>query len=234
MANLAILGAVVFGFALVLAPHEGIDRHGADAVRQRPVWSRDGPDSWRSAARGTAGRRRARWCSSSPSSRSCCCCSRTPRASTCARCAGTAAGAAPVHRAAADDRPRARRWRSRCSATSSPGSARSSRPSSRRPTRRSGRRSSPIRRCRCGPPGPERGERPQRRRLGAVPHAVHRARGGGGGIGGGWLRFTVEQIGYGALIGAAAGVAGGVALRRAAARGGPCRCSSSWGSPRSR
>jgi NhaP-type Na+/H+ or K+/H+ antiporter len=39
------------------------------------------------------------------------------------------------------------------------------------------------------------------------------------GLGGGWLRFAVEQIGYGTLIGAAAGVAGGVALRRAAARG---------------
>ena len=39
------------------------------------------------------------------------------------------------------------------------------------------------------------------------------------GLGGGWLRFAVEQIGYGTLIGVAAGVAGGVALRRAAARG---------------
>jgi len=39
------------------------------------------------------------------------------------------------------------------------------------------------------------------------------------GLGGGWLRFAVEQIGYGTLIGAAAGVAGGMALRRAAARG---------------
>ena len=39
------------------------------------------------------------------------------------------------------------------------------------------------------------------------------------GLGGGWLRFAVEQIGYGTLIGAAAGVAGGVALRRASARG---------------
>ena len=39
------------------------------------------------------------------------------------------------------------------------------------------------------------------------------------GLGGGWLRFAVEQIGYGTLIGAAAGVAGGVVLRRASARG---------------
>ena len=39
------------------------------------------------------------------------------------------------------------------------------------------------------------------------------------GLGGGWLRFAAEQIGYGTLIGAAAGVAGGVALRRASARG---------------
>ena len=39
------------------------------------------------------------------------------------------------------------------------------------------------------------------------------------GLGGGWLLFAVEQIGYGTLIGAAAGVAGGVALRRASARG---------------
>ena len=39
------------------------------------------------------------------------------------------------------------------------------------------------------------------------------------GLGGGWVRFAVEQIGYGTLIGAAAGVAGGVALRSAAARG---------------
>ena len=39
------------------------------------------------------------------------------------------------------------------------------------------------------------------------------------GLGGGWLRFAVEQIGYGTLIGAAAGVAGGVALRRASQRG---------------
>ena len=39
------------------------------------------------------------------------------------------------------------------------------------------------------------------------------------GLGGGWLRFAAEQIGYGTLIGAAAGVAGGVALRRAAQRG---------------
>ena len=33
-----------------------------------------------------------------------------------------------------------------------------------------------------------------------------------------WLRFAVQQIGYGALIGAAAGAAGGLALRRAAGR----------------
>ena len=39
------------------------------------------------------------------------------------------------------------------------------------------------------------------------------------GLGGGWLRFAAEQIGYGTLIGAAAGVAGGVALRRASGRG---------------
>ena len=39
------------------------------------------------------------------------------------------------------------------------------------------------------------------------------------GLGGGWLRFAVEQIGYGTLVGAAAGVAGGVALRRASERG---------------
>jgi NhaP-type Na+/H+ or K+/H+ antiporter len=39
------------------------------------------------------------------------------------------------------------------------------------------------------------------------------------GIEGGWLRFTLEQIGYGAVIGAAAGAAGGLALRRAAAVG---------------
>jgi NhaP-type Na+/H+ or K+/H+ antiporter len=39
------------------------------------------------------------------------------------------------------------------------------------------------------------------------------------GLGGGWLCFAVEQIGYGTLIGAAAGVADGVALRRASARG---------------
>jgi len=39
------------------------------------------------------------------------------------------------------------------------------------------------------------------------------------GLGGGWVRFAVEQIGYGTLIGAAAGVAGGVALSRASARG---------------
>ncbi len=39
------------------------------------------------------------------------------------------------------------------------------------------------------------------------------------GLEGGWLRFAAEQIGYGTLIGLAAGVAGGVALRRASARG---------------
>ena len=39
------------------------------------------------------------------------------------------------------------------------------------------------------------------------------------GLGGGWFRFAVEQIGYGTLIGVAAGVAGGFALRRAAERG---------------
>jgi NhaP-type Na+/H+ or K+/H+ antiporter len=38
-------------------------------------------------------------------------------------------------------------------------------------------------------------------------------------IDGGWVRFALEQIGYGALIGVACGVVGGVALRRAAARG---------------
>jgi NhaP-type Na+/H+ or K+/H+ antiporter len=35
----------------------------------------------------------------------------------------------------------------------------------------------------------------------------------------GWLTFALEQIGYGALIGSAAGFAGGLALRRAAVRG---------------
>jgi sodium/hydrogen antiporter len=35
----------------------------------------------------------------------------------------------------------------------------------------------------------------------------------------GWLQFALEQIGYGTLIGAAVGAAGGVALRRAAERG---------------
>jgi sodium/hydrogen antiporter len=35
----------------------------------------------------------------------------------------------------------------------------------------------------------------------------------------GWLRFAVEQIGYGTLIGVAVGGAGGLALRRAAERG---------------
>jgi NhaP-type Na+/H+ or K+/H+ antiporter len=39
------------------------------------------------------------------------------------------------------------------------------------------------------------------------------------GAGGGWLRFTVEQIGFGALIGVAAGALGGLALLRAAERG---------------
>jgi sodium/hydrogen antiporter len=39
------------------------------------------------------------------------------------------------------------------------------------------------------------------------------------GIEGGWVRFALEQIGYGALIGGACGVVGGAALRRAAARG---------------
>ena len=38
------------------------------------------------------------------------------------------------------------------------------------------------------------------------------------GLDGGWLRFAFEQIGYGTLIGVAAGVVGGVALRRASAR----------------
>jgi len=35
------------------------------------------------------------------------------------------------------------------------------------------------------------------------------------GVEGGWLQFTLEQIGYGALVGAAVGAAGGWALRRA-------------------
>jgi NhaP-type Na+/H+ or K+/H+ antiporter len=39
------------------------------------------------------------------------------------------------------------------------------------------------------------------------------------GIEGGWVRFALEQIGYGVLIGGACGVVGGLALRRAAARG---------------
>ena len=39
------------------------------------------------------------------------------------------------------------------------------------------------------------------------------------GIEGGWLQFTLEQIGLGALIGAAVGAAGGLALRRAVAAG---------------
>ena len=100
------------------------------------------------------------------------------------------------------------------------GSARSSRPCWLPPMRRSGRRSSRIR------PLPLR----IRQSLnvesglndgGSVPFltlfiALAAAEEG---LGGGWLRFAVEQIGYGTLIGAAAGVAGGVALRRAAARG---------------
>jgi sodium/hydrogen antiporter len=39
------------------------------------------------------------------------------------------------------------------------------------------------------------------------------------GFDGGWGRFALEQIGYGALIGAIAGVAGGLALLHAAERG---------------
>jgi NhaP-type Na+/H+ or K+/H+ antiporter len=39
------------------------------------------------------------------------------------------------------------------------------------------------------------------------------------GVEGGWLQFTIEQVGYGALIGGAAGFGGGFALRRAAERG---------------
>jgi sodium/hydrogen antiporter len=38
------------------------------------------------------------------------------------------------------------------------------------------------------------------------------------GVGGGWLRFTVEQIGFGALVGVAVGALGGLALLRAAQR----------------
>jgi len=38
------------------------------------------------------------------------------------------------------------------------------------------------------------------------------------GVGGGWLRFTAEQIGFGALVGVAAGALGGLALLRAARR----------------
>src|SRR5215207_2458403 len=38
------------------------------------------------------------------------------------------------------------------------------------------------------------------------------------GLEGGWVRFAVEQIGYGTLIGVAAGAVGGAALRRAADR----------------
>jgi sodium/hydrogen antiporter len=39
------------------------------------------------------------------------------------------------------------------------------------------------------------------------------------GIDDGWLRFALQQIGYGTLIGIAVGAAGGLALRRASARG---------------
>jgi NhaP-type Na+/H+ or K+/H+ antiporter len=39
------------------------------------------------------------------------------------------------------------------------------------------------------------------------------------GLEGGWARFALEQIGYGTLIGAIAGVAGGLGLLRAAERG---------------
>jgi sodium/hydrogen antiporter len=39
------------------------------------------------------------------------------------------------------------------------------------------------------------------------------------GIEGGWLQFTLEQIGYGTLIGGAVGFGGGLALRLAAERG---------------
>ena len=39
------------------------------------------------------------------------------------------------------------------------------------------------------------------------------------GIDGGWLAFTLEQIGYGALVGAAVGTAGGLALRRSVEAG---------------
>jgi NhaP-type Na+/H+ or K+/H+ antiporter len=39
------------------------------------------------------------------------------------------------------------------------------------------------------------------------------------GLEGGWLRFTAEQIGFGALIGVAVGALGGLALLRAAERG---------------
>ena len=38
------------------------------------------------------------------------------------------------------------------------------------------------------------------------------------GIGGGWLQFALEQIGYGALLGAAVGVGGGLAVRHPVAR----------------
>jgi NhaP-type Na+/H+ or K+/H+ antiporter len=39
------------------------------------------------------------------------------------------------------------------------------------------------------------------------------------GLGGGWLRFTVEQIGFGVVVGVAAGALGGLALLRTAERG---------------
>jgi sodium/hydrogen antiporter len=41
----------------------------------------------------------------------------------------------------------------------------------------------------------------------------------GEGLEGGWLRFTAEQIGFGALVGVAAGALGGLVLLRAAERG---------------
>lgn len=39
------------------------------------------------------------------------------------------------------------------------------------------------------------------------------------GVDGGWVRYAIEQIGYGAVIGVAVGVAGGWLVRRAAGRG---------------